>query len=80
MIFADGANRAHARRWTNRQSAYSAVRDTTTAALIVSEAMHASASDDVQRLVSTLVDELDSVWSTRVTTAILTRAAPRFEL
>src|SRR4029453_258902 len=30
VIFADEARRAYARRWTNRQSGYSAVRDTTT--------------------------------------------------
>ena len=29
VIFADGAGRAHARRWTNRQSAYSIVRPET---------------------------------------------------
>ncbi len=29
VIFADAAGRVHARRWTNRQSGYSAVRDTT---------------------------------------------------
>src|SRR5690242_14169845 len=43
VIFAEGAARAHARRWTNRQSGYSAVRETTTTVLIVAEAMHASA-------------------------------------
>src|ERR1700691_101923 len=35
VIFADQAGHAHARRWTNRQSGLSAVRDTTTAVLIV---------------------------------------------
>ena len=44
VIFADGAGRAHARRWTNRQSGYSAVRDTTRTALIVAEALHGSAA------------------------------------
>ena len=33
VVFADGSGRAHARRWTNRQSAYSAVRDDTTTIL-----------------------------------------------
>ena len=40
VIFADKVGQAHARRWTNRQSALSAVRDTTSAALIVAEALH----------------------------------------
>src|SRR6516164_9983831 len=38
VIFADGAGHAHARRWTNRQSGRSAVRDCTGEALIVAEA------------------------------------------
>ena len=75
VIFADGANRAHARRWTNRQSAYSAVRDDTTAVLIVAEAMHASAHADVERLLTTLADELDAVWSTSARAEML--PAPR---
>src|SRR5437588_8530490 len=53
VIFADKASRAHARRWTNRQSGYSAVQKGTTAVLIVAEAMHGSAqqtsSDSSQR-------------------------------
>ena len=37
VIFADQAGRAHARRWTNRQSGLSAVQDTTTSVLIVAK-------------------------------------------
>jgi DNA/RNA-binding domain of Phe-tRNA-synthetase-like protein len=51
VIFADGGGRAHARRWTNRQSSYSAVREQTRTVLIVAEALHASAQPDMQRLV-----------------------------
>jgi len=47
VIFADQARRVHARRWTNRQSGLSAVQCPTTAALIVAEAMHDSASSAV---------------------------------
>jgi DNA/RNA-binding domain of Phe-tRNA-synthetase-like protein len=79
VIFADGAGRAHARRWTNRQSGYSAVRDETAAVLIVAEAMHDSARADIDRLVATLADELDAVWSANPTTGVLTSAAPKFE-
>jgi DNA/RNA-binding domain of Phe-tRNA-synthetase-like protein len=74
VIFADAARRAQARRWTNRQSRYSAVRDETTSVLIVAEALHASAQADVQRLVSTLADELDTVWSIRPRTGLLTKS------
>lgn len=79
VIFADEAGQAHARRWTNRQSAQSAVRDTTSAVLIVAEAMHESAAEDVTRLVAALAGELDAVWSVAPTTAMLSESSPRFE-
>jgi DNA/RNA-binding domain of Phe-tRNA-synthetase-like protein len=80
VIFADGAGRAHARRWTNRQSTYSAVRDGTSQVLIVAEALHASARADMENLVTTLADELESVWSARPRTSLLTSSSPGFEL
>lgn len=79
VIFADEAGRAHARRWTNRQSSYSAVRDTTTDILIVAEAMHGAASADVQILMATIADELGSIWSVKSKTTILSQSSPRFE-
>ncbi len=79
VIFADHARRVHARRWTNRQSGYSAVRETTAAVVIVAEAMHASASADVQRLTATLAGEINSLWSITPRTTILSPSAPRFE-
>ncbi|MDQ3613088.1 MAG: phenylalanine--tRNA ligase beta subunit-related protein [Chloroflexota bacterium] len=79
VIFADEADQAHARRWTNRQSARSAVRDTTTDILIVSEAMHDSATDDIECLVATLVEELNSVWSVTPTSSVLSLSSSRFE-
>jgi DNA/RNA-binding domain of Phe-tRNA-synthetase-like protein len=78
VIFADAAGRAHARRWTNRQSGASAVRDTTTAVLIVTEAMHATASADVPKLMDALAGALTAAWSDVSRTAILTPSAPRF--
>ncbi len=78
VIFADAAGRAHARRWSNRQSGYSAVRETTAAALIVAEALHASAATDVLKLVAAIADALASTWSATATTAILRPDAPRF--
>jgi DNA/RNA-binding domain of Phe-tRNA-synthetase-like protein len=80
VIFADGGGRAHARRWTNRQSSHSAVREQTRTALIVAEALHPSAHPDMQRLVAAIGDELDRVWSTGPRTGILTSSSPRFEL
>lgn len=84
VIFADQAGQAHARRWTNRQSGRSAVRATTSIALIVAEALHDSAPQDVPDLIATLAAELQTR-QTRQTlqtlnpqTAILTAATPRF--
>ena len=78
VIFADGVGRAHARRWTNRQSAYSAVRRETTAVLIVAEAMHDTADADIERLLSTLAVEAGALWSAGPG-GILTSMSPRFE-
>jgi DNA/RNA-binding domain of Phe-tRNA-synthetase-like protein len=79
VIFADGAGRAHARRWTNRQSADSAVGDETDAVLIVAEALHESAQPDVERLVATIAEALDAGWSANPKAALLTRSSARFD-
>ncbi len=78
VIFADQAGQAHARRWTNRQSGRSAVRDTTSTALIVAEALHEDAPTDVAELITALAAELQAAWSLTPQTAILTVASPRF--
>src|ERR1700757_1242339 len=79
VIFGDDAGRAHARRWTNRQSGLSAVRDSTTTALIVAEALHDSAAADMEQLTTAIASELDAIWSVKAAPLILTAAAPRFE-
>jgi DNA/RNA-binding domain of Phe-tRNA-synthetase-like protein len=79
VIFGDDAGRAHARRWTNRQSGLSAVRDSTTTALVVAEALHDSAAADIGRLTAAIASELDAIWSVKAAPAILTATAPRFE-
>ena len=48
-IFSDEAGHAHARRWANRQRGRSAVRDRTNRALIVAQALHPTAAEDVAR-------------------------------
>jgi DNA/RNA-binding domain of Phe-tRNA-synthetase-like protein len=78
VIFADDAGQAHARRWTNRQSGRSAVRATTSTVLIVAEALHATAADDVPELVAALSAEIGATWQVKPQTAILTAAAPSF--
>jgi DNA/RNA-binding domain of Phe-tRNA-synthetase-like protein len=78
VIFADQAGHAHARRWTNRQSGLSAVRDTTSAVLIVAEALHDSAARDVPDLMAAVATELAATWSVPSPPAVLTPAAPSF--
>ncbi|WP_436494583.1 B3/B4 domain-containing protein [Actinokineospora sp. HUAS TT18] len=79
VVFVDAANKAHARRWTNRQSAYSAVRPTTSSLLVVAEALHESAVDDVQELLATVTEEMDAVWSATAKSTLLSVDSPRFE-
>ncbi|MEU8185303.1 phenylalanine--tRNA ligase beta subunit-related protein [Micromonospora sp. NPDC049044] len=78
VTFTDAAGRAHARRWTNRQSGWSAVRANTSSVLIVAEALHAGALPTMTRLVATLVREVTDGWSAPTASAVLTAAAPRF--
>jgi len=79
VIFADAENQAHARRWTNRQSRRSAVQDSTSSVLIVAEALHATAGDDLPRLIADITNELTAIWPTKTRSAILTVRAPRFD-
>lgn len=80
VIFADGAGQAHARRWTNRQSGLSAVREDTRSVLIVAEAMHEAAGGDVPKLTATLAEELAAIWSVQAKTKALSCSSPRFDL
>jgi len=72
VIFADAANEAHARRWTNRQSGLSAVSDGTSSMLIVAEAMHASARGDVERLIEAVRSQIREIWDIETASAVLT--------
>jgi DNA/RNA-binding domain of Phe-tRNA-synthetase-like protein len=80
VIFADPAGNAHARRWTNRQSGLSAVRDDTRSVLIVAEALHETAAQDIARLIATLGEVIAGAWSGTPKHAVLSRQAPRFEV
>jgi DNA/RNA-binding domain of Phe-tRNA-synthetase-like protein len=80
VTFVDADGRSHARRWTNRQSGYSAVRDTTHTVLIVAEALHDTAADDVAALIATVAGELGAVWSAVPQTQLLTEAQSRLQL
>lgn len=70
VIFADDAGRAHARRWTNRQSGWSAVRAETAQALIIAEALHEMADSDVAALMSSLAETLGEIWPCSTATGV----------
>ena len=78
VIFSDAVGQAHARRWSNRQSGLSAVRNPTTVALIVAEAMHGSAPSDMQELTAALAGELDALWGRPPDVTVLSQSSPRF--
>ncbi|MFJ6197883.1 B3/4 domain-containing protein [Micromonospora sp. NPDC092111] len=80
VIFADDAGRAHSRRWTHRQSAWSAVRPDTTRVLIVVEALHAGADRDVPALLDTLTAELAKGWRVDSRGTVLTADAPGYRV
>lgn len=62
VVFVDAEGRAHARRWTNRQSGWSAISTGTRRAFIVTEALHAGADTDVPALLSDLTAALRTAW------------------
>jgi len=77
-VFADDGGYAHARRWSNRQSGRSAIREETSAVLLVAEAVHPRAETDIRGLVAELGPLLESTWGTTVTTAVLGPTSPEF--
>lgn len=62
IIYADDDRRAHARRWTNRQSGWSAIHSETKTALIVTEALHETAQRDADDLIDSLISTLNLLW------------------
>ncbi|MEM8812827.1 MAG: phenylalanine--tRNA ligase beta subunit-related protein [Pseudomonadota bacterium] len=71
VIFADAVRHAHARRWANRQSRHSAVSRQTRRALIVAEALHAGAAEDIARLAGDLGDAIAATFGERPESTLL---------
>ncbi|HIP78909.1 MAG TPA: hypothetical protein EYH07_10660 [Kiloniellaceae bacterium] len=78
VIFADVAGHAHARRWANRQSRLSAVSGETARAIIVAEALHETAEEDMVRLVAALSNALRDAYDPEPQTALLLEPAAAF--
>lgn len=76
VIFADADGHAHARRWCHRQSATSIIQPGTMQVLIVAEAMHDGAPQDLQRLRQVLSELLGALGATVVDARHLGREAP----
>jgi len=79
VTFADDAGRSHARRWTNRQSALSAIQPTTSHVLIVAEALHDGALSDIAELLATLLADIASAWGVQGRSGVLSKEGPWFE-
>ncbi|GAA1958008.1 B3/B4 domain-containing protein [Amycolatopsis minnesotensis] len=58
IVYVDEEGHAHSRRWAFRQSARSVVTDRTGRVLVVAEALHENASEDLDALESELLDGL----------------------
>lgn len=80
VVFADAANRAHARRWSHRQSGYSALRPSTSSALIVAEALHEAAAADVRSLLDTLSPLVAGLAGSGMRHGLIDRAGGRFDV
>lgn len=78
ITFVDAQGQAHARRWTHRQSGTSAVRESTSRVLIVMEAVHPAAREDVERLAAALAHALQEVWGATAERGNLSRHARVF--
>ena len=78
VIFADEAGVVHARRWCWRQSADSAARPDTTAAVITVEGHHADAARDVTAARDDLLALLSEYAGGTLESAILTIDRPSF--
>ncbi|MGW2631645.1 B3/B4 domain-containing protein [Streptomyces chattanoogensis] len=78
VTFVDSAGRAHARRWTNRQSGHSAVGEHTSRILVVAEALHDGGAEVVPELLKTVAEELAAHWPADPVAAVLTPVAPEF--
>jgi DNA/RNA-binding domain of Phe-tRNA-synthetase-like protein len=79
VSFVDAQGRAHARRWTHRQSGLSAIRPATTAVLIVIEAVHASARTDADALGAALGRALEDTWGGTAEHGVLSADTAHFE-
>lgn len=80
IVYADAAGQAHSRRWCHRQSDLSAVGTATRRVLVVAEAVHDDAVDDLEVLAGHLRGDLAELWSDDPPWALLTPERTSFSL
>lgn len=79
IVFADTAGNAHSRRWTYRQSALSVVSPATGTVLIVIEAHHASAAQDLAAMEQEIRPGLEQMGIRPLSSMAITPAERRFD-
>ncbi|WP_153099750.1 B3/B4 domain-containing protein [Paraburkholderia hayleyella] len=79
IIFADEANHAHSRRWVFRQGAESVVSNTSDTVLIVAEALHGGALEDLQALRERIASRAMELGITITHEDMLTSSHRRFQ-
>ncbi|SHG80556.1 B3/B4 domain-containing protein [Pollutimonas bauzanensis] len=79
IIFADEANQAHSRRWVFRQGAESAVSSTSNTVLIVAEALHGQAREDLHTLHERIAYRASELGVLIAEADVLTNSNRRFE-
>ncbi|PCE30205.1 B3/B4 domain-containing protein [Burkholderia ubonensis] len=62
VTFEDEANRAHARKWSHRQSGLSAISPSTTRAFVIAEALHPEGERDLLALSEALSYAIHTHW------------------
>ncbi|WDD95456.1 hypothetical protein Bsp3421_005632 [Burkholderia sp. FERM BP-3421] len=71
VTFEDESGRAHARKWSHRQSGFSAISSSTTRAFVVAEALHAGGEADLLALSAVLREAIHAHWPQASCTAQL---------
>jgi DNA/RNA-binding domain of Phe-tRNA-synthetase-like protein len=79
VVFVDDTGRAHARRWTNRQSGFSAVGRWTSSAIVVAEALHDTAAADVRALIDVLSPLAEGIASGGIRSSVLCGVGGQFD-
>lgn len=79
IVFADSANNAHSRRWVFRQGAQSVVSKDSETVLIVAEALHERAHEDLEALHERITIRAAELGVTIIQEGVLTQSSRHFE-